>query len=93
MAHEDSRTPRPGPDSEIPGERRPADEITGSQTGTIGGGGREAHNPSAVRGTGVDDDTVGSASVGSEGEFEEEDLEDEAFDDEEGDAEEFRDEE
>ena len=52
MAH-DTRTPRPGPDSEIPGERRPADEVTGSQTGTIGGGGREGHNPSAVRATGA----------------------------------------
>jgi hypothetical protein len=93
MAHDDSKTPRPGPDSEIPGERRPADEMTGSQTGAIGGGGREGHNPSAVRGTGVDDDTVGAGNVGSEGAFEDEDLEDEAFDDEDGDAEEFRDEE
>ena len=87
MAHDDIKTPRPGPDSEIPGERRPADDITGSQTGTIGGGGREGHNPSAVRGTGVDDDTVGSANAGSEGEFADEGLEDEAFDDQEGDEE------
>jgi len=87
MAHDDIKTPRPGPDSEIPGERRPADEITGSQTGTIGGGGRDAHNPSPVRGTGVDDDTVGSASIGGEGAFDDEDLEDEF--DEEGETEEF----
>jgi hypothetical protein len=93
VAHDDIKTPRPGPDSEIPGERRPADEITGSQTGTIGGGGgREGHNPSAVRGTGADDDAVGSASVGSEGEFEDEELEDEAFDDPDGDSDEFKDE-
>lgn len=39
-----------------------ADERTGSQTGTIGGGGADAHNPDPVRATGVDDPTVtGSA--------------------------------
>ena len=81
MAHDDSKTPRPGPDSEIPGERRPADEITGSQTGTISGGGRETHNASPERGTGVDDDTVGSADVGAEGDFEEDEFEDEGYDD------------
>ena len=87
MAHDNRTTPHPGPDSEIPVERRPADEITGSRTGTIGGGGRDAHNPSPVRGTGVDDETVGAADIGSEDAFEDEDLDDEAFDDEEGDAE------
>jgi hypothetical protein len=30
--------------------------MTGSQTGTIGGGGFEAHNPSPERATGSDDD-------------------------------------
>jgi hypothetical protein len=51
--------PRLGPDSEAyPGERRPDEEISGSQSGTIGGGGAEAHNPSPVRATGVDDQTV-----------------------------------
>ena len=61
MAHDDIKTPRPGPDSEIPGERRPADEITGSQTGTIGGGGADAHNPSPIRATGEDDPTAGNS--------------------------------
>jgi len=38
--------PRPGPDTEAyPGERRPDEELTGSQTGTIGGGGPDAHKP------------------------------------------------
>ena len=51
-------TPRPGPDHEpIPGERDPAN-ITGSQTGTIGGGGVGAHNPSPNRAIGMDDETV-----------------------------------
>jgi hypothetical protein len=56
--------------------KRPADEITGSQTGTIGGGGFEAHNPSPVRATGSDEergvvedeDAIGSAD---DDEFEE----------------------
>jgi len=49
-------TPGPGPDYErIPGERDP-ENITGSQTGTIGGGGFEAHNPSRERATGTDDE-------------------------------------
>src|SRR4051794_4244567 len=40
-------TPRLGPDDEAtPGERRPEEQLTGSQTGTIGGGGADAHNPS-----------------------------------------------
>jgi hypothetical protein len=34
-------------------DRRP-----GSQTGTIGGGGADAHNPHPVRATGVDDPTA-----------------------------------
>jgi hypothetical protein len=43
---------RPGPDTEaVPGERHPEESMTGSQTGTIGGGGPEAHNPSPVRAT------------------------------------------
>jgi hypothetical protein len=53
-------TPRLGPDDEaMPGERRGEEQMTGSQTGTIGGGGPEAHNPSPVRATGVDDPTAG----------------------------------
>ena len=55
-------TPRLGPDNEAePGERqgvlgpRKEDRVTGSQTGTVGGGGRDAHNPSPVRATGEDD--------------------------------------
>jgi hypothetical protein len=53
-------TPRLGPDHEpIPGERDP-NNLTGSQTGTIGGGGFAAHNPSPTRATGTDDDTVGT---------------------------------
>src|SRR5688500_4466399 len=51
--------PRLGPDTEAePGEREstapgqtPADQRTGSQTGTIGGGGADAHNPDPVRAT------------------------------------------
>ena len=51
--------PRLGPDTEaFPGERQPDDQLTGSQTGTIGGGGQEAHNPSAIRATGTDDDAT-----------------------------------
>ena len=49
--------PRPGPDAEaFPGERHPEEQMSGSQTGTIGGGGPEAHNPSAERATGSDDE-------------------------------------
>jgi len=52
-------TPRLGPDTEAhPGERRPDEQMSGSATGTIGGGGFDAHNPSPVRATGVDDPTV-----------------------------------
>jgi hypothetical protein len=51
-------TPRIGPDHEpIPGERDP-ENLTASQTGTIGGGGAGAHNPSAIRATGMDDETT-----------------------------------
>ena len=51
--------PRPGPDTEaFPGERQPDEERPGSQTGTIGGGGFDAHNRSPERATGVDDDTA-----------------------------------
>jgi len=43
---------RPGPDTEEAlGERNPEEAMTGSQTGTIGGGGPDAHNPSPVRAT------------------------------------------
>jgi hypothetical protein len=44
------------------GPQSGADERTGSQTGTIGGGGADAHNPAPVRATGVDDPTA-AASV------------------------------
>ena len=51
--------PRLGPDTEAhPSERTPDEERPGSATGTIGGGGAEAHNPSPVRATGVDDPSV-----------------------------------
>jgi hypothetical protein len=51
--------PRLGPDTEAhPGERSPQEQMSGSATGTIGGGGLDAHNPSPVRATGVDDPTV-----------------------------------
>jgi hypothetical protein len=51
--------PRLGPDTEAhPGERAPDEDKPGSATGTVGGGGFDAHNPSAVRATGVDDPTV-----------------------------------
>jgi hypothetical protein len=61
--------PRLGPDTEAePGERdaaaptpTPADQRTGSQTGTIGGGGADAHNPDPIRATGVDDATTSSS--------------------------------
>jgi hypothetical protein len=43
---------RPGPETEAaPAERKPEEAMTGSQTGTIGGGGPDAHNPSPVRAT------------------------------------------
>jgi len=51
--------PRLGPDDEAePGERAPDEDLPGSATGTIGGGGPDAHNRSPVRATGVDDPTV-----------------------------------
>ena len=85
MANDDTRTPRPGPDTEsAPGERSPADDITGSQSGTIGGGGHDAHNPSPVRATGTDDEAVGAEGIGSDEDFDE----DASFDDEEMDEEE-----
>jgi hypothetical protein len=47
--------PRLGPDrddpEDTPGEHRPEERMTGSQTGTIGGGGYGAHNPSPLRAT------------------------------------------
>jgi len=63
--------PRFGPDTEAqPGERGSTtdeetapDRRTGSQTGTIGGGGIEAHNADPVRATGVDDPTTGEKST------------------------------
>jgi len=52
-------SPRPGPDTEaVPGERGPEEQMTGSQTGTIGGGGPDAHNASPVSASGEDDSTV-----------------------------------
>ena len=79
MAHH-NKTPRPGPDTEAhPGERRPADEVTGSQTGTIGGGGSEAHNPSPVRATGSK--ASNEEMVGAEPEESEHELDEEEFDD------------
>jgi hypothetical protein len=51
--------PRLGPDTEAhPSERAPDEERPGSATGMTGGGGLDAHNPSPVRATGVDDPTV-----------------------------------
>jgi hypothetical protein len=51
--------PRLGPDTEAePGERAPDEDRPGSATGTVGGGGPDAHNPSAVRATGADDPTI-----------------------------------
>jgi len=50
-------TPNLGGHEPIPGERDP-NNLTGSQTGTIGGGGFEAHNPSPNRATGMDDRTI-----------------------------------
>lgn len=51
LVNADDTLPRPGPDTEAtPGDRHPrTDERSGSQTGTIGGGGPEAHNPSPIR--------------------------------------------
>jgi hypothetical protein len=47
--------PRLGPDrddpDDTPGEHRPEERLTGSQTGTVGGGGYESHNPSPIRAT------------------------------------------
>lgn len=38
--------PRLGPDDEsMPGERKPEEKMTGSQTGTIGGGGLKGEKP------------------------------------------------
>ncbi len=59
--------PRSGPDTEaFPGERRPEEDATGSQTGTVGGGGFEAHNPSPVRATGADEMTDQAKKRGRE---------------------------
>lgn len=45
--------PRLGPDTEaFPGERQPTESMSGSATGSTGGGGLESHNPSPVRATG-----------------------------------------
>jgi hypothetical protein len=49
---------RLGPDTDTtaaPDERSPEESMTGSQTGTIGGGGPKAHNPSPVRATEQDE--------------------------------------
>lgn len=50
----------------IPGERDRHERLTGSQTGTAGGGGADAHNPAPVRATGVDDPTVSEAQAGAQ---------------------------
>ncbi len=63
--------PRLGPDTEAePGERNTGtddadrqDQRPGSQTGTVGGGGADAHNPDPVRATGVDDPTTPGADT------------------------------
>ncbi len=46
--------PRTAPEQDDPG----TDDRPGSQTGTVGGGGAEAHNPSPNRATGQDDPSV-----------------------------------
>lgn len=43
--------------SGVPANAAP-DQRTGSQTGTVGGGGADAHNAHPVRATGVDDPTA-----------------------------------
>jgi hypothetical protein len=53
LAPEDER-PRSAP----PADRAAAENLRGSQTGTIGGGGSEAHNEDAIRATGSDEVTV-----------------------------------
>ena len=59
LANPRNLVPRLGPDTEAhPGERAPDEEKPGSATGTVGGGGLDAHNPSPVRATGVDDSGV-----------------------------------
>jgi hypothetical protein len=62
--------PRLAPEDERPravptGDREAPENITGSQSGTIGGGGPEAHNEDAVRATGSDDPTVEGGDAGS----------------------------
>jgi hypothetical protein len=44
----------------VPANAAP-DQQTGSQTGTIGGGGADAHNPNPVRATGADDPTAAAS--------------------------------
>jgi hypothetical protein len=59
--------PRPGPDTEAtPGQRQPHNSLTGSQTGTIGGGGPEAR-PATV---GAADEDTDQDSVDGEPEDE-----------------------
>ena len=41
-----------------PERRSSPDQRTGSQTGTSGGGGADAHNPDPIRATGADDPTA-----------------------------------
>ena len=60
--------PRLAPEDERPRagstpDRAAAENMTGSQTGTIGGGGPDAHNEDAIRATGSDDATVGEGNV------------------------------
>jgi hypothetical protein len=56
VTHPRNLIPRPGPDTKAaPGERHRDDDRPGSQTGTIGGGGPDAHNPSPNRAIGRDE--------------------------------------
>jgi hypothetical protein len=46
LSDKERLVPRLGPDSEaMPGERHPEDQMTGSQTGTVGGGGLKGEEP------------------------------------------------
>jgi hypothetical protein len=56
LASEQAALP-PERSAAVPANAAP-DRRTGSQTGTIGGGGADAHNPAPVRATGADDPAV-----------------------------------
>jgi len=57
----DARNLEPGlsPENDAQPSDADPDRRTGSQTGTVGGGGADAHNPAPVRATGADDPTAG----------------------------------